>query len=306
MELVETEKDRLIRLGVLTPFDQLAGFERRVQRGAAGGPGVPGGASGGAVSGGAARAGARAGSATAGVGVTRSGRPAAEAIAEAGRQALAAQEGRPRTRFLEPDELPQQVGGSRWVVGCGLMCTYISADDRLEPNTAEPPAAQPPNRALPHACSVFLRLPSSTLAHLPVSFAGAGRAPRAAPLLAPGCGGAQGRPAAPSARLHATTCPQQRRQGPGGAAQEGGAGAKGGGGRARGGGWEQLAEEGQEEERRRGQRGGWGEGRGGASSGREEAAAAEWRGLGQVGWWRGGVVTGTGGVCDCALAAQPH
>lgn len=116
MELVETEKDRLIRLGVLTPFDQLAGFERRVQRGAAGaGTGSAGGAGSGR---GAARAGARAGSAAAvGVGVTRSGRPAAEAIAEAGRQALAAQEGRSRTRFLEPDELPQQVGG--FVVGCG-------------------------------------------------------------------------------------------------------------------------------------------------------------------------------------------
>jgi len=30
--LVETERDRLIRMGVLTPFDQLSGFERRVER----------------------------------------------------------------------------------------------------------------------------------------------------------------------------------------------------------------------------------------------------------------------------------
>jgi len=34
--LVETERDRLIRLGVLTPFDQLGGFERRVERGPSG------------------------------------------------------------------------------------------------------------------------------------------------------------------------------------------------------------------------------------------------------------------------------
>jgi DNA excision repair protein ERCC-6 len=33
--LVETERDRLIRLGVLTPFDMLDGFERRVERGPA-------------------------------------------------------------------------------------------------------------------------------------------------------------------------------------------------------------------------------------------------------------------------------
>ncbi|KAL4452053.1 hypothetical protein ABPG75_007715 [Micractinium tetrahymenae] len=31
--LVETERDRLIRLGILTPFDRLDGFERRIERG---------------------------------------------------------------------------------------------------------------------------------------------------------------------------------------------------------------------------------------------------------------------------------
>lgn len=45
--LVETERDRLIRKGVLTPFDQLSGFERRVERSShQGANGDPGGASG--------------------------------------------------------------------------------------------------------------------------------------------------------------------------------------------------------------------------------------------------------------------
>lgn len=35
-QLVETEKDRLVRLGLLTPFDQLSGFERRRVGAAAG------------------------------------------------------------------------------------------------------------------------------------------------------------------------------------------------------------------------------------------------------------------------------
>ncbi|KAL3138902.1 hypothetical protein ABBQ32_005724 [Trebouxia sp. C0010 RCD-2024] len=40
--LVETERDRLIRTGVLTPFDRLDGFERRVQSGAAASAGQAG------------------------------------------------------------------------------------------------------------------------------------------------------------------------------------------------------------------------------------------------------------------------
>jgi hypothetical protein len=39
--LVETERDRLIRMGVLTPFDRVEGFERRVQRGAGDSSGAP-------------------------------------------------------------------------------------------------------------------------------------------------------------------------------------------------------------------------------------------------------------------------
>ncbi|PNH00710.1 hypothetical protein TSOC_013455, partial [Tetrabaena socialis] len=128
--LVETEKDRLIRAGQLTPFDRLAGFERKMQSAAPPPPPRsqllrP------AAAGRRARTVARRGGRQCGGGLaqaagygalrhlgrselrseeaaarTRSGRWVDEVIEEAGRRALAARAARHTTTFLEPEQLP--------------------------------------------------------------------------------------------------------------------------------------------------------------------------------------------------------
>ncbi|EFJ53228.1 hypothetical protein VOLCADRAFT_120230 [Volvox carteri f. nagariensis] len=93
LTLVETEKDRRIRLGLLTPFDRLAGFERKHRAAGFGSLRHLG------------RPELRPEEAAA---LTRSGRPVGQVIAEAGRVALEARTSRRMAQFLEPEQLPQQ------------------------------------------------------------------------------------------------------------------------------------------------------------------------------------------------------
>ncbi|KXZ52116.1 hypothetical protein GPECTOR_10g1139 [Gonium pectorale] len=130
LALAETEKDRLIRRGLLTPFDRLAGFERKVQNAPtaappAAGPGDSGGGGGSGGSGCGGPSGAGRFQATgfgslrhlgraelrpeeAAATSTRSGRPVGEVIEEAGRQALEARAARRTAKFMELEQLPQQ------------------------------------------------------------------------------------------------------------------------------------------------------------------------------------------------------
>ncbi|GLI70257.1 hypothetical protein VaNZ11_015104, partial [Volvox africanus] len=135
MALAETEKDRLIRCGFLTPFDRLTGFERKMQNMP---PAAAAAASIAAVAVAAppprsrppplqppryqaagygnlrhlGRAELRPDEAMA---LTRSGRSVGEVIAAAGRAALEARSSRRAAQFLEPQELPQQERGVRRV-----------------------------------------------------------------------------------------------------------------------------------------------------------------------------------------------
>ncbi|KXZ52113.1 hypothetical protein GPECTOR_10g1136 [Gonium pectorale] len=131
LALAETEKDRLIRRGLLTPFDRLAGFARKVQNAPAAPPPAagPGDGGGGGGSGGGGPSGAARFQAT-GFGSlrhlgraelqtekvaaasTRSGRTVGEAIEEAGRQALEARAARRTAKFMELEQLPQQAYGT--------------------------------------------------------------------------------------------------------------------------------------------------------------------------------------------------
>ncbi|PRW57121.1 CHROMATIN REMODELING 8 [Chlorella sorokiniana] len=90
--LVETERDRLIRLGILTPFDRLDGFERRIERG----PRQAGG--GGSDTAAAAAAG---------------GLEGHESIRRVGEKMRAAQAARPTTMLVDASELPRPERPSR-------------------------------------------------------------------------------------------------------------------------------------------------------------------------------------------------
>jgi DNA excision repair protein ERCC-6 len=90
--LVETERDRLIRLGILTPFDRLGGFERKVQQGLREAAPASDGAAG-----------------------SQEGQQQHDSIRRVGEAVRAAKAARPTSILMDHTELPRPERMSRWV-----------------------------------------------------------------------------------------------------------------------------------------------------------------------------------------------